>query len=29
MNQTYIAQVTPCAEGRYAIEFPDLPGTHA
>jgi len=29
MKQTYVAQVTPCAEGGYAIEFPDLPGTHA
>ena len=29
MKQTYIAQVTPCDEGGYAIAFPDLPGAHA
>lgn len=29
MKQTYIAQVVPCAEGGYAILFPDLSGAHA
>lgn len=29
MLQTYVAKVTPCDNGWYDIEFPDLPGTHA